>query len=279
MKLFLSRRGCGIAIFGGERQSIPGEVVKIIGDLALVRPEESADTEATIRRILRHHPRLKAILRYWGVEGEYRRPRVEVLWGSEPKSIVYREYGVEFELDPVSLMFCLGNKFERLRTATLARSWEVVVDMFAGVGQFSIPMAYHSKPAKIYSIEINPDAYSFLVKNVERNRVSEIIKPLHGDCKNIAEEIGPVADRVVMGYLHNTLSFLPHGLDTLCAAGGVIHIHSLVVRGREEELVKEALSIAEGLDYVAKPLGWRVVKSFSPSKLHVVLDLFAARRR
>ncbi|MEM0444475.1 MAG: hypothetical protein QXO86_00320 [Nitrososphaerota archaeon] len=254
-------------------------MVKIIGDVALVRPEEPGDAEEIVRRVLKHHPRLKAILRYWGVEGEYRRPRVEVLWGSAPESITYREYGVEFELDPASLMFCLGNKFERLRTAAMVRSWEVVVDMFAGVGQFSVPIAYHARPAKVYSIEINPEAYSFLVKNVERNRVSETVEPRLGDCRRLVEDLGQVADRVVMGYIHETLGFLSYALRALNEAGGTVHIHSLAVRGREVELEKEAISIAEELGYEARLLGRRVVKSYSPSRVHIVLDLFAARRR
>ncbi|MCS7145697.1 MAG: hypothetical protein RMJ28_06260 [Nitrososphaerota archaeon] len=253
-------------------------MVKLIGGVALVRPEESGDVEETVRRILKRHPRVKVILRYWGVEGEFRRPRIKVLWGEVPESIVYREYGVEFELDPASLMFCLGNKFERLRMAATVRGWEVVVDMFAGVGQFSIPIARHARPAKIHSIEINPDAYRFLVKNIERNKVSEIVEPHLGDCREVVEAVGPVADRVLMGYLDNTLSFLPHALRALSEAGGVVHIHSLSVRGREEELAEKVLAAAENLGYAAKLLGWRAVKSYSPSKIHLTLDLFALRR-
>ncbi|MEM0382588.1 MAG: hypothetical protein QW059_07450 [Nitrososphaerota archaeon] len=252
-------------------------VVKLYGRVALVRPEESRDVEETVRRILKRHPTVEAILRYWGVEGEYRRPRVEVLWGVAPQSIVYREYGVEFELDPRSLMFSLGNKFERLRIAAMARSWEVIVDMFAGVGQFSIPIAYHAAPKKIHAIEKNPEAYRFLLRNIERNRVSEIVDPHLGDCREVAGAIGPVADRVLMGYLHNTISFLPHALGMLSSAGGVVHIHSLVVRGKEGELAAEATSTAEELGYRAKLLGQRVIKSYSPSKLHIALDIFALK--
>lgn len=253
-------------------------MVKLIGGVALVRPEESEDPEETISKILRTHPHVKAVLRYWGIEGEYRKPKIEVLWGVAPESIVYREYGVEFELDPVSLMFCLGNKFERLRTAAMVRSWEVVVDMFSGVGQFSIPIAYHARPTKIFSIEMNDEAYRFLLRNIERNGVAEIVEPRLGDCREVTKNIGPVADRVVMGYLHETLSFLPHALKTLSDAGGIIHMHSLAVRGRESELASEAAATAERMGFLAKILGWRVVKSFSPSKTHMVVDLFAVRR-
>ncbi|MEM0481480.1 MAG: hypothetical protein QXM16_01130 [Nitrososphaerota archaeon] len=253
-------------------------MVKLFGGVALVRPEESSDVEETVQRIRKSHPNVKAILRYWGIEGEFRRPRIEVLWGSIPDSIVYREYGVEFELDPASLMFCLGNKFERLRTAAMIRSWEVIVDMFAGVGQFSIPIAYHAKPKRIHAIEINPDAYGFLVKNIERNRVSEIVEPHLGDCREVAGQIGRVADRVIMGYLHDTISFLPYALGMLSTAGGIIHLHSLALRGREDELAANALSTAERLGYRASLLGQRFIKSYSPSKLHIAVELFAIKQ-
>jgi len=242
-----------------------------------VRGGESADTAEAVRRILERHPGVRAIYRYWGIEGATRRPKVELLWGSAPGTITYKEYGVKFELDPETLMFCLGNKFERIRTAAMARSWEVVVDMFAGVGQFSIPIAVHARPAVVYAVELNPDAHKYLVRNIKANGVTDVVKPLLGDCREVVAGLGQVADRVIMGYLHDTLGYLPHALESLSRAGGVIHLHSLSSRGKEETLASEASSIAEKLGYAAKPLGVRIVKSYSPSKVHAVIDLFAVK--
>ncbi len=241
----------------------------------MVRAESVSDPEKVVAVILKTHPTIKAIVRYWGVEGVYRTPRVEVLWGSLPSSITYREYGVLYELDLANLMFCLGNKFERLRMARLVRGWEVVVDMFAGIGQFSLPIALHARPRRVYSLEINPQAYSFLKKNIERNRLTGVVEPYEGDCRVLAERIGPVADRVVMGYLFDTLSFLPYALGMLGAAGGMIHIHGLAERSSEQEFAREAEKVARCCGFAAKTVRLRRVKSYSPSKNHVVVDLFA----
>jgi tRNA G37 N-methylase Trm5 len=250
-------------------------LVKIIGGVALVRAESVSEPEKVVAETLRTHPRIKAIVKYWGVEGVYRTPRIEVLWGSLPSSITYREYGVLYELDLANLMFCLGNKFERLRMARLVRGWEVVVDMFAGIGQFSLPIALHARPRRVYSLEINPQSFSFLKKNIERNGLTEIVEPHNGDCRVLAERIGPVADRIVMGYLFDTLSFLPYALRMLGAAGGMIHIHGLSYRGFEQELARGAQEVARGYGFAAKTVRLRRVKSYSPSKNHVVVDLFA----
>ena len=76
---------------------------------------------------------------------------------------------------------------------------EIVVDMFAGIGYFSIPMAVHSKPEKIVSIEINPESFNYLKENLRLNRVEDIISPVLGDCSTAAPE--GIADRVIMGYM------------------------------------------------------------------------------
>jgi tRNA wybutosine-synthesizing protein 2 len=254
-------------------------VVKVVGGVALVRADEVSDPEAYVKRILSTHPRIKAVIKYWGVEGVYRTPRVEVLWGHPPSSILYREYGVEYELDPLSLMFSLGNKFERLRVSRLVRRWETVVDMFAGVGQFSLPIAFHARPKKVYSIELNPRAFSFLERNIERNRLSDVIEPIQGDCRVVAEKIGPVADRIVMGYILDTLGFLPYALKMLGRAGGIIHLHSLVRRGSEQDFALEAERAVLSHGFAAKVVKMRRVKSYSPSKNHIVIDLFAVSER
>ncbi|MEM4404706.1 MAG: precorrin-6Y C5,15-methyltransferase (decarboxylating) subunit CbiT, partial [Nitrososphaerota archaeon] len=153
----------------------------------------------------------------------------------------------------------------------------IVWDIGPGSGSVAIEAARIACRGRVYAIEKNPEAYRFLLRNIERNRVSEIVDPHLGDCREVAGAIGPVADRVLMGYLHNTISFLPHALGMLSSAGGIVHIHSLVVRGKEGELAAEATSTAEELGYRAKLLGQRVIKSYSPSKLHIALDIFALK--
>jgi len=252
---------------------------KIIGNVALIRvDEESHNLEETIKRIVTNNPRIMAILRYGGVHGEYRTPSVELLWGKLPDIIKHSEYGVDYHLDPTKLMFSLGNLFERLRIASLVKSWEIVVDMFAGIGQFTLPIAVHAKPVKIHAIEINPLAYDYLVKNIKLNNVEEIVVPHLSDCREQSQKIERIADRIIMGYLHDTIEFLPYALRIIGDAGGIVHLHQLIDRNDGGQLIQKIININSKLGYSTNILSSRIVKSYSSSKLHIVVDFFTINR-
>ncbi len=61
-------------------------------------------------------------------------------------------------------MFSSGNMNERIRMSNISKPNEVVVDLFAGIGYFTLPIAVYSKPKKIYACEKNPISYDFFVK-------------------------------------------------------------------------------------------------------------------
>ena len=152
--------------------------------------------------------------------------------------------------------------------ANIVQDGEVVVDMFAGIGYFSIPMAVHSKPAKIYSVEINPVAYSYLCENIRLNKVEDIVEPLLGDCRELAPR--GVADRVLMGYIGNTHEYLPAAMEVL-KDGGVVHYHESVPDKikfiRPVERIKEAAGERD-----VEVLKKRIIKPYSPGVYHVVVD-------
>lgn len=252
---------------------------KVLGEVVLLRLRPGQDEREALRYVEARHPGARWVLAYEGVEGPLRRPRVRLLRGEEPVVTVYREAGVEYELDAANLMLSLGNKFERLRTAAAVREWEVVVDMFAGVGQFTIPIAVHARPLRIHSIEINPEAYRFLVRNVRRNGVEDLVETRLGDCRDVVRGLGAVADRVIMGYFGGTVDFLPYALSVLRPSGGVVHVHEVVRHEEVERFVGEVVMRARVLGYDALPVWVRTVKSYSADQVHVAVDLLAVRRR
>ncbi len=208
-----------------------------------------------------------------------RRPMLKHLAGERVAEVTHREYGYMLRLNLERLMLSLGNSLERLRMAGLTGGGETVVDMFAGVGQFSIPVAVLATPRKIFSVEINPEAYRYLVLNTRLNRVEDIVEPILGDCREVVEErLQGVADRVIMGYLMGTMEALPQALKTLRRdVGGVIHFHELVRRSEEEGFVEELLGRVESEGYEARLLRWRKVKSYSRTRNHIVVDFLAVR--
>ncbi len=263
------------------RELLPSRA-KLIGGVALLRlrPEIYGFRREIGELVLGfYRPRVKAVYLLRGVEGVERKPTLEFLAGDPLKEVVHREHGCAFKFDLTRLMFCLGNSFERLRMAALTRRGEIIVDMFAGIGQFTIPMAVLGEPSKIYAIEINPEAHRYLVENIRLNNVEERVEAILGDCRKVAvEKLEGTADRVLMGYFGGTVEALPAGLKALRAEGGVIHFHELVRRGSEAEFVESILRRARDFGYRIKLIGWRKVKSYSKTRNHIVIDFLALKK-
>jgi len=204
-----------------------------------------------------------------GVAGRYRKPQLKIIAGERLTETVHREHSCTFKLDVSQVMFSVGNLYERGRVAKLVRSGETIVDLFAGVGQFSIPVAKHARPRKVYAVELNPIAYSYLCENIRLNRVGNVVEPLLGDC----EEVAPrgVADRVIMGILHVTHGYLPLAMQVLKPSGGVIHYHeSVPSKLRFGRPIERIIAAAAGRR--VEILNKRLVKRYAPGVDHVVID-------
>ena len=213
-------------------------------------------------------PGVNRVVKLGRIRGLKREPEVDVLVG-EGTETIHKENHCLFNLDVSQIMWSKGNTTERKRIAGLVKEGEIVVDLFAGIGYFSIPIAVHSSVGKIYSIEINPTAYGYLCQNIKLNKVSDIILPFPGDCRDLAPK--GVADRVLMGYIGNTHHYLNVALHALKDEGGVIHYHESVPDKfkftRPVERIKEA---AHGRE--VEILENKIIKKYSPGVYHVVVD-------
>ncbi len=208
-----------------------------------------------------------------GVVGEFREPYVEVIFGSSDTETVHKENGVRFKFDPQRVMFSSGNMDERIRMANVSNKNEVVVDLFAGIGYFSIPMAVYSKPKKIYACEKNPVAYDYLCENIVLNDVVDIVEPVFGDNREAAPE--NIADRIIMGYIGGTEVFLPIAIKSLKERKGIIHFHEKYSDGLiPNKPLSSMEKIADEFDRKIKLVQYRKVKSYAPGVSHFVFDVF-----
>ena len=57
-------------------------------------------------------------------------------------------------------------------------STDIVLDIGAHVGTFSIPFALQCKPPKIYAVEATHESYEVLLRNIKRNRLENVIVPI-----------------------------------------------------------------------------------------------------
>lgn len=238
---------------------------KLIGDILVVK----SDVEDP-KKLLKM-PGVNRIVKLGRINGLKREPQVETIIG-EGTETIHRENNCFFKLDVARIMWSKGNTTERKRMSTIAEVGETVVDMFAGIGYFSVPLAVHSKPSKIYSVEINPVSYGYLCENLKLNKVEDIVEPIIGNCREVAPK--GVADRVVMGYIGNTNEYLDVAMDVLSDEGGVVHYHESVPDKikyiRPVDRMKEAAQAA-GKDKV-EILEKRIIKPYSPGVYHMVVD-------
>jgi len=203
-----------------------------------------------------------------GIEGQYREPVMELLIGDNTET-VHLENGIRYCLDAGKIMFSSGNVDERIRMASVCEPGETVVDMFAGIGYFLLPMAVHSKPARMIAHEINPNSHKYLKMNTQLNGVAKIVEPVLGDCLDAEEGI---ADRIVMGYVGTTHEYLDKAMNILKDTG-VIHYHEtcpdrLMPDRPQERVIAAAMRAKKSV----KMMEMQVVKSYSPGVSHVVVD-------
>jgi len=256
---------------------LPPEVIGIIprgwyilGEVIVVKihPALTPFQSRIGQALLAFYPRCRTVLRDFGIEGQLREPKRETIAGIKTET-VHRENGVLFRLDACKVMFSQGNLKERMRMSLVGKD-EVVVDMFAGIGYFTLPMAVHSRPRKILAIELNPNAFNYLCQNIHLNHVAGIVEPILGDCAK--ETPRGVADRVVMGMVQITDKYLQKGILAL-RPGGILHYHQTVPSWKyPDAAAKDVIDAAASLGRRAEILRCIKIKKYSPGVVHAVVD-------
>ncbi|MCZ7396712.1 MAG: class I SAM-dependent methyltransferase family protein [Candidatus Methanoperedens sp.] len=241
---------------------------QILGDIIIISLRaELENRKAKIgKALLSLYPRCMTVLLDHGINGKMRQPQREIIAGEKTETI-HKENSCLFKLDAMQFMYSQGNLAERKRMSKLWRG-EVVVDMFAGIGYFSIPMAVHSKPKKIFAVEINPAASGYLKENISLNNVEDIIEPVPGDCAIVTPR--GIADRVIMGYL-DAHEYLPQGIRALLP-GGILHYHEAVPEEIERRPAERIIEAAKKEGRKVEIIGMRRIKKYAPGVWHVVVD-------
>jgi tRNA (guanine37-N1)-methyltransferase len=252
----------------------------IIGDIAIVRFSSAhREGERIAQTIMSIHKNLKTVLAQTGaVCGDFRLRQLEHLAGERKTITRQRESGCLFSVDVEKCFFSPRLSYERMRVARQVGRDEVVVNMFAGVGCFSILIAKHSDAERVYSIDVNPIAVNRMQENVRINRVYGEVVPMLGDAKEVIEaRLLHVADRVIMPLPEKAFEYLPCALLALKKTGGWIHYYAFeYARKNLDAVEKVRRKVSERLQSPAVnfqvPFS-RVVRSTGPHWWQVVSDL------
>ncbi|GBF09072.1 conserved hypothetical protein [Aeropyrum pernix] len=275
-------------VLGRDKAALLWKRIDIIGDIAVIKKPihggvSIEDLRLVAVELLRRLPHVRSVWLATGPVGGLFKVRRDLLHlaGEKRTSTVYREHGAEFLVDISKVFITPRLSFEHLRVARLVKPGETVVNMFAGVGVFSIIIALKSRPSKVYSIDINPDAYRLMVENIRLNRVEDVVEPLLGDSARIvSESLRGVADRVLMPLPDLALDYMGHALDALRGRGW-LHVYLHVDYERGKGHLRRACKLVEA---EVEGRGWRVVeakarvvRSVGPKLLQVVVDAVVRR--
>ncbi len=237
---------------------------KIIGDIVTVDLDGYNEIQKTeiAKALIELHSNCGTVIDVEDISGEMREPKIEVIYGSGETETIHRENGYIFELDLDKVMFSVGNQRERRRMQSNACKDELVFDMFAGIGYFSIPIAKGG--ADVIATEVNPEAYHYLKKNIKHNQVD--VYPYRADCREITADV----DRVVMGHF-SADQYINHAIN--CIDSGVIHLHHRTKRNALEKELKEIEEEVNNQGYSIRNIETKRVKQLSPKYIHWVSDI------
>lgn len=254
---------------------------EVIGDIVILNlPRELEEYRFKIAGVLLDYlrPRIRLVVRRMSPARDPERVHsYEVLAGSGGFETLHRESGCIFKVDISKVFFTSRLQYERSRIASLVKPGEVIVNMFAGVGPFSIVIARKVPNVKVYSIDVNPEAYRFMVENVKLNKVENEVIPLLGDAAEIIDlyKLRGIADRVLMPSPEHAINYLAKAIESL-RSRGTIHYYDVVyqVRGFYDYLTMRISSILNGLSLKWRVKTVRTIRSVAPSKVYMCADIW-----
>ncbi|WP_135664429.1 class I SAM-dependent methyltransferase [Halorhabdus rudnickae] len=256
----------------------------VIGTVVLVEIGDAPRPDDVGQALLDLHGEADTVLERHGIAGEHREPDVSVLAGEGDTETIHTEHGTRYAMDLAEVMFSPGNKEERAHMGRVVErskttdsasgkerpassEGETVLDMFAGIGYFTLPMARAG--ADVTAVERNPTAFQYLLENARLNDVTDCIQPYRADCRDVVA--GVDADRVVMGY-YDAHEYLDSALEAL-EEGGIVHLHEATPADLVFERPIDRLETAAGeRGRSVEVLDTRRVKTYSEGVVHVVVD-------
>ncbi len=249
-----------------------------VGDIVIIdippplKPHQNQIGEA----ILQTHPNIKTVLaKAGGISGIYRIRDYTLIAGEDKTSTVHREFGCSYHVDVAKAYFSPRLSHEHERVALLVQPGEVVADLFAGVGPFSVLIGKRCPEVKVYAVDLNPNAVELLKINVSVNRVDNRVFPILADAREIAKDkLCGVADRVIMNLPETAIDFVDAACNAIKPVGGVVHFYGFVRMPDTIENLKQRFTEAVELNgrKVESFLYSRSIRETAPFESQIVLD-------
>jgi tRNA (guanine37-N1)-methyltransferase len=263
-----------------EDQTLPEDILgwsptyERLGDVVILDEDDPERARAAAAAVMDSSiPAGTVVNRASKVKGETRVREWDVLAGDGTET-VHREYGCEFLLDIATVYFSPRLATERHRVVQQVAGEDRVFDMFAGVGPFVVPAA--KRGATCVGVDINPDAVRYLRENARRNGVADRVTAVEGDVREVADEYGDWASRVVMNLPHSADEFVETAVR-LAGEECVLHFYDIQHEDDPFGPGERAIRAAAEPEYEVTVETRREVRSYAPHELNVCLDVRLSR--
>ncbi len=250
----------------------------VIGDVSIIELPEALERFSSVigEGILKINPHVRLVLEKRSeIGGRFRTRRLEAIAGVGGTETVHREFSCEYHLDVSKVYFNPRLSYERMRVARQVNAGESVVDMFAGVGPYSVLIAKLQPHSTVYSVDVNPEAVRYLMDNAFRNRVADRVFPMFGDAKQLAQkELRGLASRIIMNLPSEAKNYLPAASQILKPEGGVIHFYAFASREESIETIRNLFQSAveaQNRKIESFPFS-KVIKEVSSNMVQVAID-------
>src|SRR2546428_308075 len=255
-----------------------GRAFDVVGDITLLELDSELAAYETIiaAGIMGAHPNVRSVFAKSGeVSGAERIRPLRYIAGENRTHTIHKEYGCLFKVDLSKAFFSPRLSTEHQRVAQMVENGERVVDMFAGVGPFSILIAKKVGDVRVEAIDANPQAVELLQENVRSNKVESKVHPHLGNAREvIRKELTQSASRVIMNHPSASKDFIKEACDALHPTGGLIHYYTLAGSHWEADSRNELERGVEESGYIAERVfGIHRVREVAPMKWQVAVDL------
>ena len=247
-----------------------------IGEIIIVRiPDSLLPKKKIIGEALLNDVKIVRSVFYQAsaVEGDFRTRNLEVIAGEDNTETEYREFGCKFIVDVENAFFSPRLSTERDRIANLIQEGEIMTNMFAGVGMFSI-IAAKKKKCTVYSLDINPIASNLCERNIKLNKLAGEVISINGDSTQIInEQLENKSDRTLMLLPERSDEFLESAIKTT-KDGGIIHYYSHIHADKKSDAGKLSEEHYLQVSPVkSEILGSKIVRPVGPRYYQTVVDV------
>ncbi len=253
-----------------------------IGDIVIMKiPDELMPKKKLIAdAILANVKTAKAVFaQVSAVKGDFRVRDLEFIAGENRTVTEYKEHACRFKVDVARTYFSPRLSTERLRIAEMVGYNETIVNMFAGVGTYSVVIAKMNKTCRVYSIDSNSAANELDEINAKLNKVQDRVVSICGDAAEvIMGQLAGQANRVLMPLPERAREFVDSAVLAL-KEKGIVHYFAHVKADSKKACQELGLEDANGAfaKYDHHVLATRVVREVGPRIYQIVADVSVTR--